>query len=145
MATVNDVLRSKASPVLHAVGPDATVLEALQAMAETGVGALVVTEAGRLVGIVSERDYARKVALKGLSSRTSAVRDIMTSEVICAAPADTVEQCLAIMTERRLRHLPVMDNGALIGLVSIGDLVKTIIAEQQFLIAQLERYIRGEL
>jgi CBS domain-containing protein len=144
MATVRDVLRSKANPEIHCVEPGAKVLDAIKMLADKGVGALVVTENGKLVGIVSERDYARKVMLMARSSHTAEVREIMTADVICVDPTRTVQSCLELMTEKRLRHLPVLEDGKLIGLVSIGDLVKTIIAEQQFLIGQLERYIRGD-
>ena len=113
-------------------------------MAEKGIGALLVTEGERVAGIVTERDYARKVILMGRSSKDTAVREIMTSQVICVSPAHTNEQCMALMTGNRLRHLPVIDGGKLAGMISIGDLVKDIISEQQFVIDQLQHYIMGD-
>jgi len=113
-------------------------------MAERSIGALVVTEGAKIVGIVSERDYARKVVLHGRSSENTLVRDIMSSPVMYVRPDHTNEDCMALMTENRLRHLPIMEKGELLGLISIGDLVKDIISEQQFIIDQLEHYIRGE-
>jgi CBS domain-containing protein len=140
MKTVAEVLRDK-GPELYTIGPDASVLDALRAMAQHEVGALPVVDAGRLVGLISEREYARKVILLDRSSRTTAVRDIMMTRVPCVEPGRTVEECMALMTDKRVRHLPVLDSGKLVGLVSIGDLVKAIIDEQQFIIAQLELYI----
>ena len=113
-------------------------------MAERRIGALLVMECERIVGIVTERDYARKVILMGRSSSDTPVRDIMTTSVMYVRPDQTNEECMALMTENRLRHLPVIDGGKLVGLISIGDLVKDIISEQQFTIQQLEHYIRGE-
>lgn len=140
MPNVQDVLNEKGHDV-HRIGPDDTVFDALRAMAEHEVGALPVLEGERLVGMVSERDYARKVILLERSSRNTPVRDIMTSRVTCVEPSRTVEECMALMTDKRTRHLPVLEDGRLIGLVSIGDLVKAIIDEQQFIISQLETYI----
>ncbi len=114
-------------------------------MAEQNIGALLVMEGENIVGIVTERDYARKIVLADRSSKETAVSVIMTPKVLCVGPLQTTEECMALMTENRLRHLPVMDNGRLIGLVSIGDLVKDIISEQQFIIEQLEHYITGTL
>jgi len=142
MKTVQSLLEKKGSQI-WSIGPDASVFEAISLMAEKGIGAVLVMEDGRLCGILSERDYARKVILAGKSSRQTPVRDIMTRSVLCARLEQTVEQCLALMTDKRIRHLPVADDGNVIGLVSIGDLVKEIIAEQQFIIEQLERYISG--
>jgi CBS domain-containing protein len=119
------------------------VFAAIQQMAEKEVGALVVLEGDAVVGIISERDYARKVMLKGRSSRETMVQDIMTADVIHVRLDQSIEECMSIVTERRIRHLPVLDRGRLVGLISIGDLVKTIIAEQQFIIEQLEHYISG--
>jgi CBS domain-containing protein len=120
------------------------VLDAIKLMAEKRIGALLVMEDRNIVGIVTERDYARKVVLMGRSSSETPVRDIMTTSVMYVRPNQTNMECMALMTENRLRHLPVIDNGELIGLISIGDLVKDIISEQQFIIDQLEHYIRGE-
>lgn len=143
MKTVAEILKTKPSLAVHTIAPDATVLDAITKMAEHGIGALPVVAGGQVVGIITERDYARKIILKQRSSATTLVGDIMTQAVIYVQPQDTNEACMALMTSRRLRHLPVMEDGKLIGLVSIGDLVKDIIAEQQFIINQLERYIAG--
>jgi CBS domain-containing protein len=140
--TVRQLLGDKGTKVF-AVSPDASVYEAIELMAKHEVGALVVTSGDRLVGMLSERDYARKVILLGRASRDTKVRDVMTEKVITVGLQDTVSRCMQIMTERRIRHLPVMDADALVGLVSIGDLVKTIIAEQAFEIEQLQGYIAG--
>jgi CBS domain-containing protein len=144
MKPVAQILHSKDHKSVYTITPDASVWDALKLMAEKSIGALVVTEGSKIVGIVSERDYARKVVLKGRSSEDTRVRDIMSSPVMYVRPDHTNEDCMALMTENRLRHLPIMDNGELIGLISIGDLVKDIISEQQFIIQQLEHYIRGE-
>lgn len=143
MSRVADILLSKSAHTVVTVSPDATVYDAVRLMAEHGIGALPVTEGERLVGIVSERDYARKMVLQGRASRETAVREIMTAQVRCVSPEHSAEQCMALMTEHRLRHLPVLAHDKLIGLVSIGDLVKDIIAQQQFVISQLESYIAG--
>lgn len=142
MTTANDIIRFKGQTV-HAVRPDDTVLAALGVMAEHDIGAVLVVEGEELLGILSERDYARKVVLLGRASRDSAVRLIMTANVVCVAPNSTIEECMALMTERRCRHLPVVENGRVIGLVSIGDLVKAMIDEQEFTINQLKNYIAG--
>lgn len=142
MTTANDIIRFKGQTV-HAVRPDDTVLAALGVMAEHDIGAVLVVEGEELLGILSERDYARKVVLLGRASRDSAVRLIMTANVVCVAPNRTIEECMALMTERRCRHLPVVENGRVIGLVSIGDLVKAMIDEQEFTINQLKNYIAG--
>lgn len=144
MKTVQSLLEKKGSQI-WSIGPDASVFEAISLMAEKGIGAVLVMKDGQLCGILSERDYARKVILAGKSSRQTPVRDIMTGSVLCARLEQTVEQCLALMTDKRIRHLPVADDGNVIGLVSIGDLVKEIIAEQQFIIEQLEHYIAGKV
>lgn len=140
MKTVQQILAVKGTQ-LWSITPDSTVFAALKLMGEKEVGALTVLENGRLVGIVSERDYARKVILKGRTSRDTFVREIMSTPVICTQPEQTVEQCMQVMTEKRIRHLPVAEEGQLIGMISIGDLVKAVIAEQQFMIEQLESYI----
>ncbi len=123
--------------------PDDSVLDAIKILAEKDIGALIVIENGKPVGIFTEREYARNVYLKGKSSPATSVRDVMASPVICVGPNRSVEECMALMTEKRVRHLPVMDGDELVGLVSIGDLVKSVIAEQQFTIEQLENYIYG--
>jgi CBS domain-containing protein len=125
------------------VGPETPVLEAIQVMADKHIGALPVMRGDELVGIVSERDYARKVILLGRSSSDTPVWQIMTSDVVTVSPEDMVHRCMEIMTERRIRHLPVVEKGKLIGIISIGDLVKAVIEEQQQTITQLERYIAG--
>jgi CBS domain-containing protein len=140
MRTVRHLLESKA-PEVFAIGPDAPVLDAIRLMAEKRIGALVVLEAGRLAGIVSERDYARKVVLQGRSSASTPVRDIMTPEVISVGLNDTTDRCMQLVTDRRIRHLPVVEAGAVVGVVSIGDLVKAVIEDQQVEIDQLQRYI----
>ena len=144
MKTVNSLLNKKGRQI-WAIGPDASIYEAVSMMAEKGIGALLVMEGERLRGIVSERDYARKVILVGKSSRQTPVKEIMTTSVLCARLEQSVEQCLALMSDKRIRHLPVADGDKVIGLVSIGDLVKEVIAEQQFIIEQLEHYITGQI
>lgn len=144
MQTVAHILQSKQNQAVYAIAPTSSVLDALKLMAEKAIGALLVIDGEQIVGIMTERDYARKVALLGRSSKETPVRDIMTSTVMYVHPEHTNEQCMALMTENRLRHLPVMENGKLAGLISIGDLVKDIISEQKFIIDQLEHYIRGE-
>jgi CBS domain-containing protein len=139
MKTVQQMLRDK-SPVLS-VPPTATVYEALVLMANHDVGALVVLEQDRLLGMFSERDYARKVILQGKASKELAVSEIMTPHVFTVGPDDSVDACMAIMTERKVRHLPVVDGGLVVGVVSIGDVVKALLREQQFVINQLEGYI----
>lgn len=144
MKTVAEILKSKANAQVFTIGPSTTVLEAISLMADKGIGALVVVEGDKVVGIVSERDYARKIVLMERSSYNTDVCDIMSVNVISVSPSQSNEFCMGLMTEKRLRHLPVLENGKLIGLVSIGDLVKDIISDQQSLIQQLESYIRGE-
>jgi CBS domain-containing protein len=143
MKTVAQILKTKQNQAVYTISPAAKVLDAVQMMADKSVGALLVTEQEKIVGIVTERDYARKMILKGRSSTDTFVRDIMTSSVMYVRLDDTNEQCMALMTENRLRHLPILDDGKLIGIISIGDLVKDIISEQQFIIQQLEHYIMG--
>jgi CBS domain-containing protein len=142
MKTVEQILNAKGSDV-WSVTPDATVLEAIKLMAEKEVGALLVMTGEKPVGIVSERDYARKVILKGRSSKKTSIQDIMTTHVVYASPDQSIEQCMALMTEKRIRHLPIMDGKRLRGMLSIGDLVKAVIAEQKLVISELERYISG--
>ncbi len=142
MTHVRHLLASKPT-TLFSIAPDDPVLEAVRAMAEHGVGALLVMSAGTLAGIVSERDYARKVVLRGRASADTPVAQIMSSPVLTVSPETTVQQCMVLMTERRIRHLPVVDNGRVIGVVSIGDLVKSLIEEQRRTIEQLESYIHG--
>ncbi|MBE7553963.1 MAG: CBS domain-containing protein [Anaerolineales bacterium] len=142
MKTVNQLLQNKGSRV-WSIGPDALVIEALKLMAEKEVGALVILEGDQVVGILSERDYARKVSLLGKSSKTTPVREIMTEKVVFIRPEQTVEDCMALMTNKRIRHLPVIDGDRLVGVISIGDVVKEVISQQEFIIAQLENYITG--
>ena len=142
MATIKDILSKKGREVYH-THPDATVLSALRIMADRGVGALVVLYDGHLAGIITERDYARKVVLMGRTSPATLVKEIMSPKVICARLDQTVEECMAVMTARMVRHLPVLDHKSVVGVVSIGDLVKCIIADKSFIIAQLEHYIQG--
>jgi CBS domain-containing protein len=140
MNTVRQLLEGKTTRLLS-ISPDASVFEALQLMAAKDVGALVVLEGERLAGIFSERDYARKVVLVGKFSKETAVREIMTPKVLCVRPDQTVDQCMALMTEHRIRHLPVLDGNKVIGVISIGDVVKELLSEQQVIISQLESYI----
>jgi len=142
MKTVAQLLRTKWHQVLS-VPPDIPVFEALEVMAEKNVGALLVLEGERLVGIFSERDYARKVILKGKASKETPVREIMSSHVLYIRPEQTIEDCMALMTDKRVRHLPVMEAEKLVGVISIGDVVKAVIAEQEFMIEQLQNYITG--
>ena len=129
---------------MWSIHPDDTVYNAIKKMAEKDIGSLVVLEEERVVGIVTERHYARNVVLRGRSSRSTPIREIMTTRVVYTRPERSVEECLAIMTQQRVRHLPVMENGRLIGIISTGDLVKSIIAEQKFLIDELTQFIAGE-
>ncbi len=142
--TVAEILKSKPPSSVHTVTPQDTVLQALRAMAEHGIGALLVMQGDEIAGIFTERDYARKVALAGRTSGDTRVSEVMTSAVRFVRPGQNTDQCMALMTENRLRHLPVVDDaGRLAGIVSIGDLVKHIISEQQFIIEQMEQYITG--
>jgi CBS domain-containing protein len=142
MKTARDILQAKGNDV-WAVRPDDTVFDAVRQMSERAVGALLVMENDKLVGIVSERDYARKIILEGKSSRETAVRDVMTRKVLCATPERTVDECMALMSDKRARHLPVVDHKQVVGVISIGDLVKAVIDEQKVLIDQLQHYITG--
>ena len=143
MRPISSILTAKADQSVYLIEPEASVFDALQLMAEKNVGALLVAESGNIVGILSERDYARKVALFDLSSKHTAVRQIMSSPVVFVTPHQTNEECMALMTSNRLRHLPVMEEGRLLGLVSIGDLVKDLISELEFSNDQLVHYING--
>ena len=140
MRTVRQLLEAK-SPEVIAIGPDAPVIDAIRLMAERQIGALLVMEGPRLAGILSERDYARKVVLQGRSSKDTPVRAIMTAEVVTVAPGDSIDHCMQLVTDRRIRHLPVLDGGTVVGVLSIGDLVKTVIELQRQDIDQLQRYI----
>jgi CBS domain-containing protein len=155
MRTVRQLLASKApdrsesarsgsyrgESEIFAIGPDAAVIDAIRLMAEKRIGAVLVMEGPRLVGILSERDYARKVVLEGRSSKDTAVREIMTTDVVTVCPDDTADACMQIVTERRIRHLPVREGGQVVGVISIGDLVKAVIEDQQLELDQLQRYI----
>jgi len=143
MKTVRDMLRQK-GPEVWSVPPDATVYEALERMEEKNVGALLVCRGEEIFGIFSERDYSRKMILKGRTSRETPVREIMTRQVIFVGPDQSVEECMALMTDRRVRHLLVMEDERCAGIVSIGDVVKAVISEKQFVIEQLVRYIQGQ-
>jgi CBS domain-containing protein len=144
MKTAAQILRSKPDQTVHTMEPTASAYEAARFMTDKNIGALVVIERGKVIGIVSERDCARKLVAMARSSQETPLRDIMSSPVMYVHPDQTGEECMAVMTENRLRHLPVMDGGQLIGLISIGDLVKATISEQQFIIEQLEHYISGQ-
>ena len=140
MRTVRQLLEAK-SPEIVAIAPSAPVIEAIRAMADHGIGALLVMDGPRLAGIVSERDYARKVILQGRSSRDTPVADIMTARVVSVSPADTTDRCMQVMTEHRIRHLPVLEGDAVVGVLSIGDLVKAVIEQQRQELDHLQRYI----
>lgn len=142
MKTVANILAVKGSEVFR-IAPGASVYEALQILAEKNAGALVVTEGGKLVGIISERDYARKVALADRTSRDTLVSEIMSSDVKTIAPTASIEECMELMTERHIRHLPVLEDNELVGVVSIGDVVKAVIADLAAMVEQLDSYIRG--
>ncbi len=142
MHTVKELLREKGHQI-WTIAPEATVYDALELMAAKNIGSVVVVRHGNVAGVFTERDYARKVVLKGRSSKTTTVAELMTTDVLYVSPDDTIENCMALMTEKRLRHLPVMEKGKLTGVVSIGDIVKVIISEREFTIRELERYITG--
>ncbi len=144
MKTAASILRTKPHQTVHSTTPETSVFDAMKLMADHDIGALLVMAGDEVVGLVSERDYARKIALLSRSSRETPVREIMSSPVLCVRADRNSDECMALMTENRVRHLPVMDSGKLVGLISIGDLVKDIISEQQFVIHQLELYITGE-
>ena len=143
MITVEQILRHKGR-AFWSVAPNAMVIDALKLMAEKDVGALMVLEAGRLAGIISERDFARKVILKAKSPLQTPVREIMTQVVVTVRPGNTVEECMALMTEKRVRHLPVLVEDRVVGVISIGDVVKASIDAKDFMIKQLENYITGD-
>ena len=143
MTTVAQILNAKPDKAVHTIAPAATVLEAVTLMAAKNIGGLLVLEGGSIVGVVTERDLARKAFLMAKPAQDTPVREIMTVQVMYVGPERTSEECMALMTENRFRHLPVLDKGKLVGLVSIGDLVKDVISEQKLLIAQLEHYIAG--
>ena len=142
MKYVNQLLEGKGKNV-WSVDPDTPVLRALELMAEKNCGAVLVRKEERLVGILSERDYARKVALKGKSSKDTPVKSIMSTQVVCIRPEQSIDDCMALMTDKRIRHLPVLEDEKLVGVISIGDVVKAVISEQEFIINQLENYIAG--
>jgi CBS domain-containing protein len=142
--TVKQVLEQKGSGT-YSVSPDATILEALEIMAKHDIGAVLALEGSRLVGIFTERDYARKVAIKGLSSKDAKVGELMTQNVCTITPSHTIDDVMSIMTQNRFRHLPVVDHGAIVGIITIGDVVKTVIAEHEATIAQLSSYIAGDI
>lgn len=140
MRTVRQLLDTK-SPEIHSISPDAPVIDAIRLMAERRIGALLVMDGLRLAGMLSERDYARKIVLQGRSSKDTPVRDIMTAEVVSVSPADNTDQCMQLVTDSRIRHLPVIEDGQVIGVISIGDLVKAVIEEQRQELDHLQRYI----
>ena len=140
--TISEILNHKGATV-WSISPDATVFEAIVMMTDKNIGALLVTEQGKLVGIVSERDYTRKVVIKGKASKTTAVREILSSHVISVSPSHTVEECMRLMTDHHFRHLPVLDGEKIVGIISIGDLVNWIISAQHTTISQLQTYITG--
>jgi CBS domain-containing protein len=143
MRSVKDILQEKGTQV-YSISPDAKVYEALQMMADKNVGALMVMEGDTAAGLISERDYARKIVLKGKFSKDVPVREIMTADMVCIGPDADVEECMELMTDKRVRHLPVFKNDQLIGIISIGDIVKAIIEHKEEIIEQLENYIKGK-
>ena len=145
MPNVSDILSHRANPTLAALSPDATVRDALQLMADRNVGSVLIMQGDALLGIFTERDYARKLALKGLASADTLLADVMTAKLYVVSPKQTVQECMGVMSQARVRHLPVVDGGKVLGLVSIGDLVNATLEEQRFHIAQLESYIAGNL
>lgn len=142
MITLKQFLQHKGGDI-WSVTSASTVMSALQTMAEKNIGALLVIDDGKLVGILSERDYARKVALKGKLSKDTPIGEIMTERVLYVRPDESIEDCMALMTEKHFRHLPVIDKGKILGMISIGDVVRIVISKQKFIIAQLENYISG--
>jgi CBS domain-containing protein len=144
MKSVAQILKSKPNQSVYTIAETDSVYNAVKLMAEHQIGAVVVTDGDKIAGIITERDYARKIVLMDRSSKATPVREIMTQAVRFVRPENTSEECMALMTDHRMRHLPVIDQERLVGMISIGDLVKNIIAEQQFTIQQLEHYITGE-
>lgn len=144
MKTAAHVLKTKPHQTVYTIMPDDSVFDAVRLMADKNIGALLVMRGSEVAGIVTERDYARKIVLMSRSSRETRVQEIMTAEVMYVGPDRTTEECMALMTQNRVRHLPVMDGRQMLGLISIGDLVKDIISEQKFIIEQLEHYISGD-
>ncbi len=142
MRRVKQILATKGNEI-WSIEPDATVYDAIHLLAEKGIGALLVMEGDELIGVISERDYARQIILKDKSSRKTLVRDIMTSKVITSEPNQEIADCMSMMTEKRIRHLPVVEGGRVVGVVSIGDVIKAVIAEQRATIVDLEKYISG--
>lgn len=142
MTTVRQLLQQKGG-ALYSIAPEATVYDAIAKMAEKNIGSLLVMSGEKLVGIITERHYSRKVALRGKTSPETAVKDIMETQVICVRPEQTVEECMALMSAKRVRHLPVLEGEKVVGIVSIGDLVQSIIGDQKFVIEQLEHYVHG--
>jgi CBS domain-containing protein len=142
MKTVQQLLESKRYSVVS-VSPSTTVLDALKVMADREIGAVIVIDDGHLVGIFSERDYARKVVLQGKASKDTPVREIMTEKVVCVRPEQTIDDCMGLMTDKRIRHLPVLEHKKVIGVISIGDVVKEMLSEKEFVIKQLESYIHN--
>jgi len=142
MKPVSELLKNRPN-TLWSLGPDDSVFEAIKVLSEKGVGALMVMDKGRMVGILSERDYTRKIALLGKNSKETKVRDIMTTNVLIVSPQTRTRQCMAIMAEKKIRHLPVVDGSTVVGMVSIRDLMNDIIKDHEFTIAQLESYIKG--
>ena len=144
MKTVAEILKAKGDQAIHTIEPTASVFDAVKLLADKNIGALLVLERDQIVGMFTERDYARKIILMSRASKDTPVREVMTGSVIYVRPDQTSEDCMALMTENRIRHLPVIDGGKLTGLISIGDLVKGIISEQKFIIEQLQHYISGD-
>ena len=140
--TVTQLLNKKGMEI-HTISPDATVFDAIKLMSDLGVGALLVMEGSRLVGVISERDYTRNVILKGRSSNSTLVQDIMTKKVICLSPDNNIDECMALMNENQIRHLPIMEKGDVVGVVTIMDVIKNILSEKEFIIEQMEHYIAG--
>ena len=145
MKSAAHILKSKSDQTVYTIAPTASVFDAVKLMAEKNIASLLVLEGEKIVGIITERDYARKIVLMARSSKETRVREVMESQVLYVPPGQASDECMALMTENRVRHLPVMEGGKLIGLVSIGDLVKDVISDQKFIIQQLEHYITGEL
>ncbi len=142
MQTIKQLLDKKNGEI-QTIDKNSSVYDAIKAMSDHHIGSLLVMEDDQLIGIITERDYSRNVILKGKSSKSTPVKDIMVSKVLCAKPHQSIQECMALMTDKHVRHLPIIDDGKVIGIISIGDLVKAIISEQKFMIEQLEHYISG--